>query len=107
MKVAPHSGQEEVVQVFGGRRSARLLPLHDGNQVLSDLIKFVTSEQVGDFTARQDVVHIFCRREERSVEPISILKLKLNNQTFMTSVPRKASSLMSLSVKRNVTPFPC
>lgn len=43
-----------------------MLPLHHRNQVLSDVIQLVTSKQVGNFTARQDVVHVFCRGEESS-----------------------------------------
>lgn len=66
MEVAPHAGQEKVVEVLGRRRAARMLALHHGNQVLSDVIQLVSSKQVGNFTARQDVVHVFCRRGDRS-----------------------------------------
>lgn len=45
-----------------------MLSFHDGNQILGDVIQLVTGEQVGDFAARQDVVHVFCGGEERWVE---------------------------------------
>lgn len=51
-----------------------MLSLHDRNQFLSDVIQLVTSEQVGDLAARQHVVHVFCRGEQRSVEVQNVLK---------------------------------
>lgn len=63
MEVAPHSGQEEVVEVLCSGGSSRVLTLHDGNQVLDDVIQLVTGEQVGDLTARQHVVHVLCGAE--------------------------------------------
>lgn len=45
-----------------------MLSLHDGDQILGDVIQLVTGKQVGDFAAGQHVVHVFCREERTSVE---------------------------------------
>lgn len=73
VEVAPHPGQEEVVEILCSGGSARVLTLHDGDQVLDDVIQLVTGEQVGDLTAGQHVVHVLCRAEVKvqhvGVEP--------------------------------------
>lgn len=42
-----------------------MLSLHDGDQILSDVIQLVTSKQTGNLTAGQDVVHVLCDGEVR------------------------------------------
>ena len=58
MEVLAGPGDEVVVEVLGGGGPARVLSLHDGDQVLSDIVDLIPSEQVRNLTTGQHVVHV-------------------------------------------------
>ena len=54
MEVLSGAGDEVVVEVLRGRGTARVLLLHDGDQLLLDLIDLVAGEQVGHLATIKD-----------------------------------------------------
>ena len=47
MEVLSGASDEVIVEVLSGGRSARILLLHDGNELLLDLIDLIAGKQVG------------------------------------------------------------
>lgn len=106
MQILSGPGYEEVIKVVECWWDTRLLLLHDRDQVLGDLLQLIFSKQTGDLDRRQRRVTAGyllyrCKKCQRQGE---VLTSPEERTLFRYS--RKASSLISLSRKTNVMPFP-
>lgn len=72
-----------------------MLPLHDRNQILSDVVQLVTSKQVGNLAARQDVVHVF---QEGFVLNVIVGEEERDSFSLLTS-----DTVQSLQILQQVT----
>lgn len=108
MQILPGPGYEEVIKVVECRWDTRLLLLHDRDQVLGDLLQLIFSKQTGDLQRRQRRVTAGYRRSALQMSKCrwqgEVLTSPEERTLFRYS--RKASSLISLSRKTKVMPFP-
>ena len=56
MKVLAGPGDEVVIEILSRRGAAGVLPLHDGDQLLHDLIDLITGKQVGHLQGEYTII---------------------------------------------------